>query len=100
MSKPTRFPRLWPLLSLALLVATSGCSIRQMAINRLADALAGGGDVYTSDNDPELVGDALPFALKTIETLLAEAPEHQGLLLSACESYNQYSYHLGPHHCQ
>ena len=91
MSKPRRFSRLWPLLALALAVSTSGCSIRRLAVNSLAGTLADGGDVFASDNDPELVADALPFALKTIEMLLAEAPDHQGLLLSACESYTSYS---------
>ena len=63
-----------------------------MAINTLADALAGSGDSFSSDEDPELVGAALPFALKTIESLIGEAPEHQGLLLAACSGFTQYSY--------
>lgn len=78
---------------LALSLAAGGCSgIRHLAVNSLADTLAAGGDVYTNDNDPELVADALPFALKTMETLLAEAPHHQGLLLSTCQGFTQYSY--------
>lgn len=70
----------------------SGCSIRKLAINGLADALASAGDVYASDSDPELVEGALPFSLKTIEALLAEAPGNQGLLLAACSGFTQYSY--------
>lgn len=78
---------------LALALTTGGCSgIRHLAVNSLADTLAAGGDVYTNDNDPELVADALPFALKTMETLLAEAPHHQGLLLATCQGFTQYSY--------
>ena len=69
-----------------------GCSIRRMAINSLADTLAASGDVYASDDDPELVRDAVPFALKTIESLLAEVPEHRGLLLAACQGFAQYAY--------
>ena len=34
---------------------------------------------YASDDDPELVGDALPFALKTIEGLSRATPRHKGL---------------------
>ena len=34
----------------------------------------------------------MPFALKTIESLLAEAPEHRGMLLSAASGFAQYSY--------
>ena len=80
------------LLVLMTALASFGCSIRTLAINSLADALAGSGDVYASDNDPQFVGDALPFALKTIESLLAETPEHEGLLLSACSGFTQYAY--------
>lgn len=69
-----------------------GCSLRRLAINTLADSLAASGDVYASDDDPELVRDATPFALKTIEGLLAEAPDHQGLLLAACRGFTQYAY--------
>ncbi len=77
------------LLGVTLLTVT-GCSLRQMAINTLADALAGSSESFTSDEDPELVRDALPFALKTIETLLAEAPDNRGLLISACQGFVLY----------
>ncbi|MBL7994972.1 hypothetical protein JNM05_06325, partial [bacterium] len=44
----------------------SGCSVKTLAINSMADAVSEGtAGVYASDDDPELVGDALPFALKT-----------------------------------
>jgi predicted anti-sigma-YlaC factor YlaD len=80
------------LLALTCLLALSGCSIRQVAVSRLADTLAEGGSVYASDNDPELVGEALPFSLKTVEGLLLEVPEHRGLLLTAASGFTQYSY--------
>jgi predicted anti-sigma-YlaC factor YlaD len=38
-----------------------------------------GTNTFTQDNDPELVGDALPFAIKFYESLLAAIPEHEGL---------------------
>ncbi|MEE8138164.1 MAG: TRAP transporter TatT component family protein, partial [Thermoanaerobaculia bacterium] len=75
-----------------LLLASAGCSIRSLAINALAKSLAASGDVFASDEDPELVRDATPFALKTMETLLAEKPKHKGLLLSACRGFAQYAY--------
>jgi predicted anti-sigma-YlaC factor YlaD len=80
---------------LALAVATSGtaaCSIKRMAINGLADTLAASGDSFSSDEDPDLIRDAVPFSLKTIESLLAEVPEHKGLLLTACSGFTQYAY--------
>ncbi len=87
-------PAVWIRLLLAglLAAATSACSIRGMAINALADSLAESGDVFASDEDPELIRDALPFALKTMESLLAEKPDHAGLLLSACKGFTQYAY--------
>ncbi len=63
-----------------------------MAINSMADSLAGSSGVYASDDDPELVREALPFALKTIESILAQAPEHRGLLVSAASGFTQYAY--------
>ena len=76
----------------ALVLASPGCSVRRMAVHRLADALAEGGTVYASDDDPELVRDALPFALKTMETLALEAPDHRGLRLALCRGFTQYAY--------
>ncbi len=74
----------------ALLLA--GCSIKKMATKSMADALTSGQDVFGTDNDPELVRDALPFGLKTLESLLAELPNHRGLLLSACRGFTQYGF--------
>jgi predicted anti-sigma-YlaC factor YlaD len=80
------------LFALGCLLALNGCSIRQVAVSKLADTLAKGGSTYASDNDLELVGDALPFSLKTIEGLLLEVPEHRALLLTAASGFTQYSY--------
>lgn len=85
-----RRPPLHVLAAGAALLA--GCSLERVAVNRLGDALASGSSVYASDDDPEFVGDALPFGLKTIETLLARSPEHEGLLLAASSGFSQYAY--------
>lgn len=77
---------------LAAVLTASGCSLRAVAVKQLGNALAAGGDVFASDDDPELVGDALPFSLKLIESLLAEDPDHRGLLLAAARGFTQYSY--------
>jgi hypothetical protein len=79
-------------LVLLLAVFVAGCSVRRYAINRLGDALAGTGTTFASDDDPELIRGALPFSLKLIESLLAESPRHQGLLLAAASGFAQYSY--------
>lgn len=80
------------LAALCLLLAASGCSVRQYTVGKLGDALAEGGDVYASDDDIELVGAAVPFGLKTIESLLETVPEHRGLLLAATRGFTQYGY--------
>ena len=75
-----------------LLVLLGGCSIKKMAINKLGDALSGSGTSFASDDDPELVKAAVPFSLKLIESLLAESPQHKGMLLAACSGFTQYSF--------
>jgi predicted anti-sigma-YlaC factor YlaD len=75
-----------------LFAGAPGCSIRRWAAGKLGDALASGGTSYASDDDPELVGEALPFALKTIEGLLETTPRHKGLLLAAASGFTQYAY--------
>ena len=79
------------LLVLALVFA--GCAALQRAtVNKAGDALAGGSSVYASDDDPELVWQAVPFGLKSIESLLAQSPRHQGLLLAAASGFTEYAY--------
>lgn len=75
-----------------VVLALAGCSVRRMAIRSLGKALASGTDVYASDDDPELVGAALPFGLKTIEALLAQDPGNRDLLLAAASGFTQYAY--------
>jgi hypothetical protein len=77
-----------------LLAILSACAMKQIAVNALGDALAEGGGVYASDPDPDLVGEAIPFGLKTIEGLLAEAPKHEGLLLAAASGFTGYAFLL------
>ncbi len=80
-------------LLVCLLVLTGpGCSIRKMAINKLGDALSGAGTTFASDEDPELVKASVPFSLKLMESLLAEVPQHKGLLRATCSGFTQYGY--------
>ena len=80
------------MLVLGLLTTVSGCSLKTYAINMVGDALATGDSVYESDEDLELVGQALPFGLKLTESLLVQSPEHRGLLQTACRGFVLYSY--------
>jgi predicted anti-sigma-YlaC factor YlaD len=79
-------------LLMVIAVAASGCSVRKMAVNKMGDSLANGGTTFSSDDDPDLVGDALPFSLKLMESLLAENPQHRGLLLASCSGFTQYAF--------
>jgi len=82
------------LLTILSAVALTGCSIKQMAVNMIADSLAEGGGVYASDDDPELIREALPFGLKTYESLLEASPDHVGLLLATGKGFVVYAYIL------
>lgn len=73
-------------------VMLAGCSVREYAAGAIGNALATGGDVYAADDDIELIGSATPFGLKTVESLLASAPKHRGLLLAATRGFTQYAY--------
>jgi len=75
-----------------LLAAVPGCSIKKVAINKLGDALAGSGATFSSDDDPELIESAVPFSLKLLESLLAESPNHRGMLIAASSGFTQYAY--------
>ena len=70
----------------------SGCSIQRVASRSVADSLTRGPDVFGTENDPELVRDALPFGLKTMESLLQTLPRHEGLLVTLCKGFTQYAY--------
>ncbi|HVN75311.1 MAG TPA: TRAP transporter TatT component family protein [Thermoanaerobaculaceae bacterium] len=80
------------LAAVALSAVLAACSVRTMAVNALGNELAEAGSSWARDDDPELVRDATPFALKTIESLLEQSPRHRGLLLAAASGFTEYSY--------
>lgn len=77
---------------LMMVSLSSACSVQRFAANRLADTLAASGTTYASDDDPELVGAALPFSLKLMESALAAAPDHRALLAATSAGFTQYAY--------
>lgn len=68
------------------------CSPKHLIIGAAADALGGSGNGWGTDEDPELVGQATPFALKTIESLVSAEPDNPKLLFAACSGFTQYAY--------
>lgn len=86
-------PKTLAVLLLTAVIAGPACSVRKLAVNRIGDALASStSSTLQSDEDVELIGDALPFGLKLMEALIAESPRNQGLLLAACQGFCLYSY--------
>ncbi|MDR2923099.1 MAG: TRAP transporter TatT component family protein [Treponema sp.] len=67
----------------------AGCTVNTL----VADALTGQGSsaVFTGDSDPQLVGDALPFAIKMYEALLDSTPNHIGLRLTTGSLFVMYA---------
>jgi predicted anti-sigma-YlaC factor YlaD len=88
---PARFALL---LICAAALLTGGCSaIRRAQIRSVAELFSGPpeANVFSNDNDPELIRDALPFALKTYEALLASDPGNPDLLLAAADAFVTYA---------
>lgn len=80
-------------LPLPLLLAAlplTGCS--GLIANIAADSLSGEGTAFSSDDDPELIREAIPFGLKTMEALLESSPDNPKLLTAACSGFAQYAY--------
>ena len=64
--------------------------LKRKAVGMVAETLASSGDVFTRDDDLELVGDAIPFGLKLYESLLDSAPTNKDLLIATCSNFTQY----------
>jgi predicted anti-sigma-YlaC factor YlaD len=79
--------------AILLVLSLGACSIEKLAVKKVAGMLSGSSsaDVFSTDNDPEFVGDALPFAIKLYETLLASVPGNDGLRLRTGSLYIMYA---------
>ena len=91
MLRPKDISTLFPAI-LGLSLAIAACSPKRIGEEAVADALSGSNGVYQSDDDPALVGAAVPFGLKTMDALLVDLPNHQGLLTAAAAGFTGYSY--------
>ena len=70
--------------------ALTGCSLRTMAVNAVLPTLVNPA-VYLSEEDPEVVRAALPFLLKTIESIIEADPDRQDVLLFANTGFVLYA---------
>ena len=74
-----------------ILSLSTGCAlVKRKAVGMVASTLASSGDVFTRDDDLELVGQAIPFGLKLYESLLDSAPKNKDLLIATCSNFTQY----------
>ena len=74
-----------------VLAFSTGCALmKRKAVGMVASTLASSGDVFTRDDDLELVGNAIPFGLKLYESLLDSAPKNKELLIATCSNFTQY----------
>lgn len=76
----------------AVVVATSGCVVKQFAIKEIAGSLAeGSGSAFAQEADIAFAGEAIPFSLKLVESLLAAQPANPDLLTAAAAGFTQYA---------
>lgn len=81
-------------ISFAPVLLVLACSPKRYALNHVADAISstGEGSAFARDDDPELVRDAVPFALKMMESLADPLDDHVGLRLGMARGFAQYAY--------
>lgn len=85
--------RLLLVLMVFLISQLLGCSFKKIAVHSLANALTeGSANAFAMDDDPQLVQEALPFALKTMEALLQSTPSNKKLLIGTAAGFVQYSH--------
>ncbi len=86
------FRRLLSPALLAALLLLSSCST--LAVRAVAGFLSQSGEstTFSGDDDPELVRDALPFAMKTYEALLEADPNNAALALATGRSFVSYAF--------
>jgi len=81
------------ILGAAVVLLATSCSLSQLATRAMVGALTSGSgaSTFTSDNDPQLVADALPFALKLYETLLPSDPTNRALITTTGSGFIMYA---------
>lgn len=76
----------------ALALVLGACSAKKFAVRQIGGALSSGTSTFETDPDIELVGEALPFSLKLIESLLEITPRHIDLLVGAAKGFSLYAF--------
>ncbi len=83
----------WLIAASAFFTLASCGSIEKAAVRSVANMLSSpeGSGAFTSDNDPQLVGDSLPLALKLYEIILQKDPENADLAAATGKNFVMYS---------
>jgi hypothetical protein len=70
------------------------CSPKRYALQKAADALdsTSEGGAFSRDDDPEFVRDAVPFALKSMESLADQLSGDVGLRVGLARGFTQYGF--------
>ena len=92
--RPLFFPTSFGFFLAFVLLLGSGCGpLRRAALRDVVGVFSdpSGSNVFVVDDDPELIGQALPFALKTYEALLASNPKDPRLCLATAEAFVEYA---------
>ncbi|MDC7228364.1 MAG: TRAP transporter TatT component family protein [Spirochaetales bacterium] len=83
------------LMAVLLLLSLFSCvSIEDIAMRSAANMLSsdsGGANIFTMDDDPELIADALPLAMKLYEMVLASNPEHAAMQYATGKNFIMYA---------
>lgn len=88
------FPMVYGIVFACVLLMGSGCGpLRRTAIHDVVRVFSEppGSSVFLQDDDPELIRDALPFALKTHEALLASDPKNRDLYEATADAFVKYA---------
>ena len=80
------------LLTLLFIIGLDACTSRQIAVRTVTDIIDEGLTAYESDNDLNLLKSALPSHIKLLETLLANDPNNEKLLILLSRSYASYAF--------
>lgn len=78
--------------TLVFFVVSCGSTFKHMAVNSLLEGMETGESiVFTAEDDPELVEDAFPFMLKSLEMMMIDSPKNEKLKLSAASGFTVYA---------
>jgi hypothetical protein len=82
------------LLAGIIIAVQFSCFLTKTTANMVAGSLSreSSGEVFSGDDDPQLVGDALPFTIKLYESLMATSPDNPKLLLATGRALCMYAY--------